>query len=138
MSAKRKVLVVDDDPAFVDMNKLVLEKNGYEVITAYDGDECLERVETGKPDLILLDIMMKSVGDGMLVAQKLRKDEATKHIPIIVVTAVNQTPPFNIGPDDGWLPVDVFIEKPVAPDVLLEQVKKNLGESSTHIEHRTP
>jgi len=138
MGAKRKVLVVDDDPAFVDMNKLVLETNGYEVITAYDGDECLERVETGKPDLILLDIMMKSVGDGMLVAQKLRKDEATKHIPIIVVSAVNQTPPFNIGPDDGWLPVDVFIEKPVAPDVLLDQVRKSLGESSTHIEHRTP
>ena len=138
MSAKHRILLVDDDPAFVDMNKAVLENNGYEVLTAQDGDECLEKVKTGKPDLIVLDIMMKTVGDGMFVAQTLRADETTKSIPIIVVSAVNQTPPFNIGPDEGWLPVDVFIEKPVAPDMLLDQVRRRLGEASTHIEHRTP
>jgi len=138
MSDRKKVLLVDDDADFVEMNKAVLESRGYEVATACDGDECMQRVQTEKPDLIVLDIMMKSVGDGMFVAQKLRKDDATRQIPIIVVSSVNQKPPFNIGPDEGWLPVDVFIEKPVAPDVLVDEVKKHLGEAGTRIERGTP
>ena len=130
MAAKRKVLLVDDDADFVTMNKVVLEKNGYEVIPAYNGRECLEQVKATSPDLIILDIMMSTVSDGMFVAQDLRREQPTKEIPIIVVTSVNQVPPYNIGPDQGWLPVDVFIEKPVAPDVLLEQVDKMLARPS--------
>ena len=127
MNSKKKVLLVDDDADFVDLHKVVLEKNGYEVAVAYNGDQCKQKVKSDKPDVIVLDIMMASVGDGMFVAQDLRKDEVCKDIPIIVVTAVNQTPPFNIGPDEAWLPVDVFLEKPVEPERLLAEIEKKVA-----------
>ena len=127
MNSKKKVLLVDDDADFVDLHKVVLEKNRYEVAVAYNGDQCKQKVKSDKPDVIVLDIMMASVGDGMFVAQDLRKDEVYKDIPIIVVTAVNQTPPFNIGPDEAWLPVDVFLEKPVEPERLLAEIEKKVA-----------
>lgn len=134
---KKKILLVDDDADFVEMNKVVLDHNGYEVIVAYNGAECLEKAKASKPDLIILDIMMASVGDGMFAAQELRREDATRGIPIIVVTSVNEAPQYNIGPDEAWMPVDVFIEKPVAPEVLLEEVRKKLGQPSTSIQHHT-
>jgi len=137
MTARKNILVVDDDPDFVEINKTILETSGYQVAVAHDGQECLARARTDKPDLIILDIMMKTVGDGMFAAQALRQDQATKAIPIIVVTGVNQVPPFNIGPDDGWLPVDAFIEKPAVPQVLLEHVRRALGQATTRVERGT-
>ena len=126
MSARKKIMLVDDDMDFVSLHKGILEDNGYEVIVAYNGGECREKLKGGHPDLIVLDIMMTSSGDGMYVAQDLRKDEATRDIPIIVLSSVNEVPAFNIGADDAWLPVDEFLEKPVASEQLLEQIKKLL------------
>jgi len=137
MNARKKILVVDDDPDFAEVNKTVLEANGYQVTVAHDGEGCLAKARSDKPDLIILDLMMKTVGDGMFAAQALRQDEATRATPIIVVTGVNQVPPFNIGPHEGWLPVDVFIEKPALPEVLLEQVRRALGQATTRVERAT-
>jgi len=136
MSAKLKILLVDDDRDFVESVKTVLENDGYEVIPAYDGEEGLEKAKATEPDVIVLDIMMRSVGDGMHVAQDLRRNEATRGIPIIVVTSINAIPPYNLWPDEAWLPVDVFMEKPVLPGVLLEEVRKILGKPGTRIVHR--
>jgi len=133
---EKTILLVDDDVDFVRMNKAVLEHGGYHVIVACNGAECMDKAKASKPDLILLDIMMTTVGDGMCAAQNLRREEATRGIPIIVVTSVNQTPPYNIGPDEAWMPVDLFMEKPVAPDVLLDEVRKTLGQPSTVIQRR--
>lgn len=127
MAEQKTVLLVDDDADFVDANRTVLEKNGYRVISAYNGDECRKAAAEEKPDCIVLDIMMKTVSDGMYTAQDLHRDEGTKNIPIIAVTSVNQVPEFNMGPDETWLPVDEFMEKPVAPEVLLSEVKKKIG-----------
>ena len=132
MRPKKKVLLVDDDADFVEMNKAVLEKNGYEVVTAHCGAACQDKVKTTRPDLVVLDIAMHGVGNGVLVAYSLRHDEATKGIPIIVVSAVNKALPTEIGPDRERLPVDVFLEKPVPPDVLVTQVGKLLGRPNTH------
>jgi len=137
MDAKKRLLLVDDDADFVETNRAVLEENGYDVIVAYNGRECLDQVKKSKPDLILLDIMMTTVGDGMFVAQDLRRNDATQDIPIIVITSLNQVSPYNMGPDDAWMPVDAFLQKPVVPEVLLETVKKGLGQPTRHIEHRT-
>lgn len=125
--ASKKVLIVDDDADFVEINRSVLEADGYEVVAAYNGKECLEKVESEKPDLIVLDIMMTTPGEGMYVAQDLRQNEATKRLPIIVTTSVNQEPEYSLGPDEAWLPVDSFMEKPVTPEKLLEEVKKKIG-----------
>ena len=137
MSAKPKVLLVDDDEDFVEANRVVLEADGYEVIAASNGEEGLEKARTTEPDVVVLDIMMRTIGDGMYVAHDLRRDEATKNIPIIVVTGINAVPPYNLWPDEAWLPVDVFMEKPVLPGVLLEEVRKILGKPGTRVIHES-
>jgi len=129
MSDTPKILLVDDDTDLVDAVRTLLENAGYEVEAAYDGAQCLERVEAAPPDLIVLDIMMRSMGDGMYVAQHLRAGQATKHIPIIVASGINRVPPYNLWPDEAWLPVDAFLEKPVEPERLLEAVRTALAEA---------
>ena len=127
MSTKKKVLLVDDDADFVEMNKVTLQNNGYQVVTACNGRECLEKAQAEKPDLIILDVMMATDSDGFDVSRDLRRYcEATKNIPIIMVTSVHQKYPFNFGPDEQWLPVQKFIEKPVRPERLLQEVSQQL------------
>ena len=129
MNRRKTVLVVDDDADFVEMNKVVLEENGYEVITAYSGQECLEKTRTQKPDLIILDVMMATNNEGFDVSRQIHHYcEATKDIPIIMVTSINQKYPFHFGPDEVWLPVESFVEKPVQPEQLLREVSKQIGE----------
>ena len=128
MSTKKKVLLVDDDADFVEMNRAMLEENGYEVIAACDGAQCLEMAQAEKPDLIILDVMMATDSDGFDVSRKLRKVcETTKNIPIIMITSVHKRYPFDFGPDETWLPVERFLEKPVPPDLLLHEVRAQLG-----------
>ncbi len=128
MNRRKTVLVVDDDADFVEMNKAVLEENGYEVITAYNGQECLEKTRTEKPDLIILDVMMATNNEGFDVSREIHHYcEATKDIPIIMVTSINQKYPFHFEPDEVWLPVESFVEKPVQPEQLLREVSKQIG-----------
>ncbi|HUT13365.1 MAG TPA: response regulator [Thermoguttaceae bacterium] len=129
MSTKKKVLVVDDDADFIEMHKAMLETNGYDVVTACNGRECLEKARAEKPDLIILDVMMATDSDGFDVSRELRGDrEATKDVPIIMVTSVHARYPFNFKPDETWLPVQKFLEKPVHPDRLLQEVREQLDE----------
>jgi DNA-binding response OmpR family regulator len=123
----KTVLLVDDDADFVEMNKLVLEQNGYRVLTAYNAAECLKQAKAGKPDIVILDVMMTTPTDGFHLAYGLRNAEETKGVPILMVTSVNQTVPYKFEPDSDWLPVDSFIEKPIKPERLLEEIGKRLG-----------
>ena len=129
MAATKKVLLVDDDADFVAMNQAVLERNGYQVCAAYNGKECIEKVEAERPDLIVLDVMMTRVSEGFDLSRELRNGEQTKDIPLIMVTSINATMPFKYEQDDTWLPVDTFIEKPVTPERLLAEVAKRLDAS---------
>jgi DNA-binding response OmpR family regulator len=127
MADRKKVLLVDDDFDLVEMNKLVLEKNGYAVITAYSGKEGLKKARTEKPQLIVLDVIMATKSDGFDTARELRKGDDTKAIPLVMLTSVNETVPFRFEPDAVWLPVDAFLEKPLKPQQLLAQVRKAIG-----------
>lgn len=127
MAEKKKVLLVDDDGAFIEIRKKALEKGGYEVLVAYNGKECMEKVNCAKPDVIVLDVMMTRLGEGFDVSRELRNSEHTKRIPIIMVTGVNETVPFKFEPDPVWLPVDEFLEKPITGERLLKEVEKRLG-----------
>ncbi len=120
----KKILLIDDDIDIVELNRALLTRAGYTVCTAYSGAEGLEMVLVEKPDLIILDVMMASVGEGFEVARQIRKNEAIRHTPILMLTGVNREHPFNlrIGPDSEWNPVDSFIEKPVQKEVLLQKV----------------
>ena len=123
MKKKKKVLLVDDDRDFVEANKLILESKDYEVITAHDGESAKQKSLDSEPDVIILDVMMETHQTGFEVARWLREQEATKAIPIVMLTAVNQHFPLNFDKDEIWLPVDEFLEKPVEPDRLLKMIQ---------------
>lgn len=127
MSARKTVLLVDDDADFVEQNRLLLEEGGYGVRVAHSGRQCLEEVAGGRPDLIILDMMMESENEGFDLSRELRNSEYTKGIPLVMITSVNDIRPFRIEPDRTWLPVDALIEKPVDPALLLAVVKRILS-----------
>jgi CheY-like chemotaxis protein len=127
-NAGRTVLLVDDDADFVEMNRRLLERNGYRVLAAYSGRECLEELSTQKPDLIILDMIMENENEGFDLSRELRNSEHTKAIPLVMITSVNDRIPFRIEPDRTWLPVDALIEKPVEPQLLLDVVDRILRE----------
>jgi CheY-like chemotaxis protein len=125
--AGRKVLVVDDEMEFVEVTSIVLERDGFEVVSANSGEEARRKAVAEKPDLIILDVMMETKTAGFETARWLRENEATKDIPVVMLTAVNQEVPWRFGPDDIWLPVDAFVDKPVTPEKLLEEAHKALA-----------
>ena len=120
----KTILLVDDDPDFLEQNRLLLEANGYAVRTAASGRECLAEVEDCRPDLIILDMVMGERTEGFDVSRELRNSEYTKGIPLVMITSVNDTIPFRVEPDRTWLPVDALIEKPVDPSLLLSVVQR--------------
>ncbi len=128
----KKILIIDDDPDVVLAIRMPLESAGYVVSDAHSQDSGLAAVEAFKPDLIILDVMMDTHTAGFQLAQKLHgptaKAEYAK-IPILMVTAVHQTTPLRFGPDQDYLPVDGFIDKPIDPNALLgiidDLLKKN-------------
>jgi CheY-like chemotaxis protein len=122
------VLLVDDDADFLEMNRRLLEDNGYTVHTACNSRECLEEAGRRKPGLIILDMVMDRENDGFDLSRELRNRGYTKDIPLVMITSVNDRIPFRVEPDRTWLPVDALIEKPVDPQLLLDVVKRILGE----------
>lgn len=120
------ILLVDDDEDFLEVTASLLEEGGYEVDTAVSGKDAREKALDASPDLIVLDVMMETDLAGVETARWLRSQEATRKTPIIMLTGVNQEVPFKLGPDDIWLPVDEFLEKPVSGDRLLGEVRQKL------------
>lgn len=80
-----RIMVVDDEPDIVYLTKIILEKEGYGVVEALSGEECLEKLKKEKPDLILLDVMMKGI-NGWEVCKKIKEEKKTKEIPVVMFT----------------------------------------------------
>ncbi len=131
MRQMKKILVIDDDVQLVDMVKTLLESVGYEVYYAYQAKKGIEKARATTPDLILLDVMFAGPPgpDGFEVSRQLHKDPVLKNIPVIMLSGVRKALdlPFKFGPDETWMPVKAFIEKPVEPDTLLAEIEKVLG-----------
>lgn len=125
MERRAKILLVDDDPDFVEATKVVLESQPYEVITALGGEEGLKKAREEKPDLILLDVIMPDI-DGFQVCQQLKKDLQLSQIPVIMITSFSEKyRETSIGVSQGLsLEAEDFIDKPVAPAELLIRVEK--------------
>jgi DNA-binding response OmpR family regulator len=119
-----KILIVDDDPDIVDAGRLVLEREGYEVVGAPNRAEGMKKLEEIKPDLLILDVMMEEPDDGLRMAREIRKNGNT--VPIIMLTSVNAAMGLNIDKDGEIVPVDEFQPKPVEPQTLVAKVKKLL------------
>ncbi len=114
----RKVLIADDEPDILEILKFNLDNEGYEVITAKDGDEALEKARQTKPDLIVLDVMMPKK-TGVEVCELLRAQPAFNETLIIFLTAVNDEGTHIKGLETG---ADDYISKPISPKVFLSRV----------------
>ena len=130
MNKSPKVLVVDDDPAFVNVTSTMLKSKGYDVEAAYNKDEAIKKVGTVKPDLILLDIMLEKLRDGFTICYQLKHDPELRKIPVLVVTAITEKTGFKFSPtaDGEYFQADDFMEKPVKPSELLKRIEKLLRE----------
>jgi len=120
---KKKILVVDDDQDDLKMISMILEPEGYEVVTAGNGVEALQKVESADPDLILLDVMMPEL-DGFAACDKLKSSPESQGIPIVLLTGVAKQITKTKYPIDGVLraQAEEYLEKPVDPEELLRVV----------------
>ena len=124
--APRKILVVDDDPDFVAVTKTILAKEGYQVTTASNGDEALAAMKKELPNLVLMDVMMKTPLEGVAVSQKMFADPVLSKIPIVMISSIASTDKAGLLPDNAHIPIDAWIDKPVKPESLLNTVKRFL------------
>ncbi len=124
MAEKKNILLVDDDPDFVEAVKVIVESGGYKVRTAFDGEEGLKAVEEQRPDLIVLDVMMP-VLDGHAVCNKLKSDPETKDIPVILLTAVAERVTTSKYSHRDMLESEAedYMPKPVNPPELLSLIR---------------
>jgi CheY-like chemotaxis protein len=135
--ANEKILVIDDDPDLVEVIRLTLEANGFEVCSATSGADGLEKVKEVNPDLIVLDVMMDYTTEGFQVSLALRSPDAESEyaayrgIPILMLTAIHSTTPLRFGPEEDYLPVDAFVEKPLEPAALVQKIEEMLEKTGT-------
>jgi CheY-like chemotaxis protein len=131
MPDKKRILVIDDDAQLVNSVETLLESAGYEVLTAYRAEEGAALAREVQPDLILLDIMFAGPPgpDGLEISRRLAQDPALKDTPVIVVSGVKKVldMPVRLAPDEGYMPVQAFLEKPFKPGELLAQVRQLLA-----------
>ena len=122
-----KILVVDDDPDFIKITRTILQSQNYQVMTAANGEKGLEVMRKEKPDLVLLDIMMSYILDGLDARRQMAADKDLKDIPVIMITSLTGERVRSEMPSDEYIPASEWIHKPIDPDKLLDSVKKALG-----------
>ena len=131
MSETQHILVIDDDVQLVDTVETLLESVGYKVSYAYQAERGMDLAREEQPDLILLDIMFAGPPgpDGVEISRRLRQDQELKDIPVIVLSGVKKAldMPVKLAPDETYMPVQAFLEKPFKPDELLAAIEEVLG-----------
>ena len=134
MKTKAKILVVDDDLDFIEISKLSLEGQGYQILSAFNAKEGWKMVEKQKPDLIIMDLMMERLDSGMALSQKIKGHPQYTAIPILMLTSIARDTGMDFTPRTGEdlrkLNVDDFSSKPIKVHVLLEKVEKLLAKKS--------
>lgn len=129
MTQQKKLLIIDDDPDFVEGMKSILDAADYSVEVAYNPKDGLQALQTKNYDLLLLDIMMGRGAEGIMVARKMRKDPKLREMPVLIITGIREQMAF-LFPGEPVHPrfvqVDELVEKPVEPKLLLEKVSSLL------------
>jgi two-component system, OmpR family, response regulator len=120
-----KILIVDDDPDITFTTELFLKKAQHEVLTASNRADGMQAIEEGRPDLIILDVMMEQADDGIAMAQELRRQGC--ETPILMLTSVGRVTGFTYDEDQELVPVNAFFEKPIQPDLLVRKVNELLA-----------
>ncbi|RLD83324.1 MAG: response regulator [Bacteroidetes bacterium] len=122
----KKILIVDDDIDIINVLKAVLENDDYVVVTAYSKKEGLEKLKTEKPDLAILDVIMETNQAGFELAREIKQQAGFEKLPLLMLTSIGDVTGVNFKAamsDPEWLPADSYIEKPIDPDELLEEIK---------------
>jgi CheY-like chemotaxis protein len=128
----KKIYIIDDDRDIVESMSMVLKANGYEVSAQYNDENVVENVIKYNPDLIILDVMFPENNSvGFEIARDIKRNNKLTNIPIIMLSAVNEKGIYvgrltNQDINESWLPVSIFLDKPVQPKELLLQVKSML------------
>lgn len=125
-----KILIVDDDIDFTVSLQAILENQQYNVITAINKIEGMEKVRIEKPDLVILDVMMETTQEGFEMSRELRKDPEFKDLPILMLTSIDSKTGvrFKSAAGDKYtIPVDTYIDKPVEPHILLAEIRNLLS-----------
>lgn len=130
MSEVRKVVIVDDDRSFAESNRDLLEAFGFEVHIAATGSAGLALAKRVVPDVVVLDVMMKTDTEGFEVARALREVPELANVGVLLVTGMTTDLRLSsrLKPDSTWLPVDRVLEKPIAPERLLREVERAIRE----------
>jgi two-component system, OmpR family, response regulator SaeR len=120
------ILLVDDDQDLIDLNKTALAKHGHKITSAFSAEEARKTAKDNPPDLAVLDVMMEDKTAGFELARHLH--EQSPNLPMIMLTGIRKEMNLNysFAPDETWLPVTKFLEKPVNPRVLADEVEKLL------------
>jgi len=123
------VLIVDDDVAFAESNRDLLEAYGYQVHVAHTGSEGLSVAREIHPDVMILDVMMATDTEGFEIARKIPESVELAGMGVLLVTGVTTALhlPGTLKPDDTWLPVDRILDKPIAPARLIAEVDRLLA-----------
>lgn len=129
MTDKVRILLIDDDPDFVEANSIILDANGFEVLTASSIHEGFRKVKQDKPALIVLDLLMENADEGFTLARRIRC-ELKSTASFVMLSSVTQETGYSFRPDEhpDYYPVDHFLEKPVSPGVLLEKIRSSILE----------
>jgi two-component system alkaline phosphatase synthesis response regulator PhoP len=129
MASKKRILLVDDEPDFVSVVRINLEREGYEVETAYNGKEGLEKIKAQPPDAVILDVMMPEP-DGYAVCAELKADQRYSRIPVLLLTAVaSQVPSTRYSHYDGMaMEADDYLPKPASAQQISQSLKRLLRE----------
>lgn len=125
-----KIFVIDDDEDHLLATQLALEAHGFEVYTTTDAGEGIEKVLSDPPDLLILDVIMETAYQGFEVARALREQHQVRELPIIMLSNIHSLKkvPYRFAPDETYLPVDLFLDKPVDEEVLVRTIRDVLGE----------
>ncbi|MDQ7826501.1 MAG: response regulator [Candidatus Eremiobacteraeota bacterium] len=130
MEAKKNILIIDDDPDYVEAIKLILEGDGYHVDFSNDTESGYKKLMDSTPHLLVLDIMMGKGAEGIIFARKMRKEEKLKELPVLMITSIREQTGFFFPGQAAhpfYLPVDELVEKPIDAKVLLQKVETLLG-----------
>jgi CheY-like chemotaxis protein len=127
MDAGRNILVIDDDPIFVKSTTAVLQSRGYQVDSAQNAEEALAKMSQERPDLVLLDVMMDWVLEGVTISQEMMSQKELQRVPIIMITSIRDSEYRGLFPQDQYLHINSWLDKPCPPDKLLSEVEKTFA-----------
>ncbi len=129
----KKILLVDDDLDFIEINRIILEANGYEIDTAASASKALEKLKSSDYDLAIIDLIMEELDSGFTVAYGIRDSERTRNMPILMLTSAQEKTgfTFELSRDQEWMKVDDFAAKPLNASELVARVQKLIGEANS-------